>query len=109
MRKISLLVVAASSIAVAGLVRAQGQPPAATPLPQPAFHHIHLNSVDPEKSIAWYAQYWPKGKKATFAGVPAFTDNQGFYLLYTKVPKQAPGAFSRSGERSIPQSAFWTF
>lgn len=109
MRTASFAFVAAAVIGAYGVVRAQGQAPAAAALPQPSFHHIHLNSVDPEKSIAWYGQYWPKGKKATLAGFPGFADNQGFYLLYTKVPKQAPGAFSRSGERSVPQSAFWTF
>ena len=36
-------------------------------------------------------------------------DEKGFYLLYTKVAKQAPGAFDRAAQRSVPQSAFWTF
>src|SRR5689334_7914401 len=108
MKRTVLCFAALGLVGVYGLARAQGQPTAAA-LPQPTFHHIHLNSINPEKSIAWYGQYWPKGQKTTLAGFPAFTDNQGFYLLYTKVAKQAPGAFSRSGERSIPQSAFWTF
>src|SRR5262249_25543623 len=64
---------------------------------------------EPERSLAWYAQYWPKGRTTTYAGFPAFTDGQGFYLLYTQVPRQAPGAFDRSAQRSVPQSAFWTF
>ena len=59
-------------------------------LPAPLFHHIHINSTRPERSLEWYAQYWPNGKKTTYAGFPAFTDGQGFYLLYTQVPKQAP-------------------
>jgi hypothetical protein len=81
----------------------------ASVLPAPLFHHIHINSTRPERSLAWYAQYWPKGRTTTYAGFPAFTDGQGFYLLYTQVPKQAPGAFDRSAQRSVPQSAFWTF
>jgi catechol 2,3-dioxygenase-like lactoylglutathione lyase family enzyme len=84
--------------------RGQGNPAA---LPMPVFHHIHLNSVDPDRSIAWYEQYWPKGRKTSFGGFPGFQD--GIYLLYTKVGKQAPGAFDRKAERSVPQSAFWTF
>jgi catechol 2,3-dioxygenase-like lactoylglutathione lyase family enzyme len=91
-----------------GLVPGHGQSTAA-PLPMPKFHHIRINSVDPEKSLAWYAQYWPSGKKTTYAGFPAFTDDKGFYLLYQKVSKQAPGAFDRAAQRSVPQSAFWTF
>jgi catechol 2,3-dioxygenase-like lactoylglutathione lyase family enzyme len=89
--------------------RAITQKSGIAPLPQPAIHHIHINSVDPDRSTAWYAQYWPKGKKTTFGGFPAFVDEKGFYLLYTKVARQAPGAFDRSAQRSVPQSAFWTF
>jgi catechol 2,3-dioxygenase-like lactoylglutathione lyase family enzyme len=90
-------------------VRAITQSGGISPLPQPAFHHIHINSVDPDRSLAWYSQYWPKGKRTTFGGFPAFVDEKGFYLLYTKVSRQAPGAFDRSAQRSVPQSAFWTF
>src|SRR5229473_801852 len=91
-----------------GLAHSQGQS-AASPLPMPKFHHIRINSANPEKSLAWYAQYWPSGKKTTYAGFPAFSDEKGFYLLYQKVAKQAPGAFDRTAQRSVPQSAFWTF
>ncbi|HYL35580.1 MAG TPA: MBL fold metallo-hydrolase [Bryobacteraceae bacterium] len=77
-------------------------------LPAPRFHHIHINSVDPEKSREWYSKYWPAGKKTTVAGFPAFQGSD-LYLLYTKVARQAPGAFDRKLHRSVPQSAFWTF
>jgi catechol 2,3-dioxygenase-like lactoylglutathione lyase family enzyme len=107
MRKSQFFVIAALLTIVA--VRAIGQTATAPALPPPTFHHIHLNSVDPDRAIAWYSQYWPKGKKATFGGFPAFVDEKGFYLLYTKVAKQAPGAFDRAAQRSVPQSAFWTF
>ena len=33
-----------------------GQTARAT-LPMPKYHHIHLNSVDPDKSLKWYATY----------------------------------------------------
>jgi len=104
--------VLAAALALIQARTGNGQNPggAKTPgLPAPAFHHIHLNSTSPEQSLAWYAQYWPKGRKTTYAGFPAFTDGQGFYLLYTQVPRQAPGGFDRSAQRSVPQSAFWTF
>src|SRR5258707_14707618 len=103
-------VVIASTIVMVslGLAYGQGQS-AAPPLPMPTFHHIRINSVDPEKSLAWYAQYWPQGKKTTLAGLPAFSDEKGFYLIYQKVAKQAPGGFDRTAQRSVPQSAFWTF
>lgn len=99
-----LTAVALSGVIPVPVVRAQQ---AAAPLPAPKFHHIGLNSVDPERSLAWYAKYWPRGKRMTYAGFPAFYDD--IYLLYTKVSKPAPGAFDRKLQRSVPQSAFWTF
>jgi hypothetical protein len=80
---------------------------AAGMLPMPTFHHVHLNSIDPDRSLNWYAQFWPRGKKTTYGGFPAFYDD--IYLLYTKVRRQAPGAFDRKLQRSVPQSVFWTF
>ena len=76
-------------------------------LPAPTFHHIHINSVDPEQSIEWYSNYWPQGTATTYAGFPAFFDD--VYLLYTQVDTQAPGGFDRELQRSEPQSGFWTF
>lgn len=108
MRTAGFVIASAIFVGWFGLAHSHGQSTAA-PLPMPKFHHIRINSVDPEKSLAWYAQYWPSGKKTTYAGLPAFTDDKGFYLLYQKVSKQAPGAFDRTAQRSMPQSAFWTF
>src|SRR5438128_313792 len=54
----------------------------ASSLPMPKYHHIHLNSVDPDKSLDWYAKYWPAGRKETVAGFPAFHGGD-LYLLYT--------------------------
>jgi hypothetical protein len=79
----------------------------ANALPMPVFHHIHINSVDPARAIDWYRQFWPRGRQTTYAGFPAFFDD--IYLLYTKVSAPAPGAFDRRLQRSVPQSAFWTF
>lgn len=109
--RISCVLVTAGAVAALALsgvlpapsLRAQQ----AAPLPAPRFHHIRLNAVDPARSLEWYSTYWPRGKKTTWAGMPAFHDD--IYLLYTKVAKQAPGGFDRKLQRSVPQSAFWTF
>jgi beta-lactamase superfamily II metal-dependent hydrolase/catechol 2,3-dioxygenase-like lactoylglutathione lyase family enzyme len=77
-------------------------------LPMPKYHHIHVNAVDPDRSIDWYARYWPAGRKTTVAGFPAFQGGD-LYLLYTKVAARGPGAFDKQLHRSVPQSAFWTF
>ncbi|MBM3778118.1 MAG: hypothetical protein FJW23_07745 [Acidimicrobiia bacterium] len=101
-RRAVLLVTA---LVAAVSLAAQDARPAA--LPQPTLHHYHVNSVDPERSRDWYAQFWPNGRKTTFAGLPAFGD--GIALVYTKVAAQAPGGYDRAKQRSDPQSAFWTF
>jgi len=80
----------------------------ASVLPMPKYHHIHLNSVNPNTSLDWYAAYWPAGRTTTVAGFPAFQAGD-LYLLYTKVGKQAPGAYDRKLHRSVPQSSLWTF
>jgi hypothetical protein len=82
------------------------QAPSAVPMPR--YHHIHLNAVNPDDSLEWYAHYWPAGHKTTIAGFSAFQAGD-LALLYTKVAKQAPGAFDKTLHRSVPQSAFWTF
>ena len=76
-------------------------------LPQPTFHHIHVNSVDPEQSLDWWSTLWPAGERTTFAGMPAFSAD-GIYLLYTQVEERPPGAFDPERRQSIPQSPFWT-
>ena len=43
----------------------------APPLPAPEFHHLHLNSVNPEAAIDFYTQAVPATSKDTFAGQPA--------------------------------------
>jgi hypothetical protein len=106
------VVVAAAAMCVAaasvtGSPQVSRRPAGDGALPMPAFHHIHLNSIDPDASIAWYHQYWAKGSATKWGGFPAFHD--GIYLLYNRVTKRAPGAFDRKAERSMPQSAFWTF
>jgi beta-lactamase superfamily II metal-dependent hydrolase len=81
---------------------------ASSTLPMPRYHHIHINSANPDKALDWYGKYWPAGKKTTVAGFPAFQGGD-LYLLYTKVARPAPGAFDKKLHRSVPQSAFWTF
>jgi hypothetical protein len=45
--------------------------PARVPLPAPGFHHVHLNSVDPEAAIDFYTRQFPSTVKSSFAGLPA--------------------------------------
>ena len=112
MRNIFSITTVFACLAISLLATVQAQRRSLTltpsPLPMPRFHHIHINAVNPQDSIAWYETFWPHGKKTTFAGLPAFVGDD-VYLVYTKVGKQAPGAFDKRLQRSVPQSAFWTF
>ena len=80
---------------------------AAAPFPPPSFHHIHVNSTDPERSLDWWSTLWPAGERTTVEGLPAFAAD-GVALVYTEVESQAPGGFDPERRQSIPQSPFWT-
>jgi hypothetical protein len=40
-------------------------------LPTPGFHHLHLNSVDPDAAIDFYVRQFPSTKKGSWGGHPA--------------------------------------
>jgi catechol 2,3-dioxygenase-like lactoylglutathione lyase family enzyme/uncharacterized glyoxalase superfamily protein PhnB len=68
-------------------------------LPTPGFHHLHLNSTDPDAAIDFYIRQFPSTSKSSFAGFPALKAGP-VYLLFTKV--SAPPA-------TEPQTAIWHF
>jgi catechol 2,3-dioxygenase-like lactoylglutathione lyase family enzyme len=69
-------------------------------LPTPGFHHVHLNSVDPDAAIDWYARQFPCCTKGEWAGIPALMSANNVMVLFNKV--DAPPV-------SQPQSAIWHF
>ncbi len=71
----------------------------------PRLHHVGLNSIDPERAIAWYLRVWPAAKRAQIAGFPAVEGDM--LLLFNKVKEPPPGAWRDDLHRSEPQSAFW--
>jgi catechol 2,3-dioxygenase-like lactoylglutathione lyase family enzyme len=70
------------------------------PLPAPGFHHLHLNSVNPEAAIDFYVKAFPSTSKATFAGQPALRSPNNVWVLFNKVA--TPPA-------TQPTTAFWHF
>ena len=76
-------------------------------LPAPAFHHLHINAVDPAASLDWWQTVWPAGQITEVAGFPAFAAD-GVFHLYTQVDAPAPGGFDPERHHSVPQSPFWT-
>jgi len=73
---------------------------AQSPLPTPGFHHLHLNSVNPEAAIDFYTKYFPSTSKTTFDGKPALKSPNNVLVLFNKV--NAPPA-------TQPPTALWHF
>jgi catechol 2,3-dioxygenase-like lactoylglutathione lyase family enzyme len=73
---------------------------AQTPLAAPTFHHLHLNSINPEAAIEFYTKAFPSTSKGTFAGQPALRSPNNVWVLFNKVA--APPA-------TQPATAFWHF
>lgn len=71
------------------------------PLPTPGFHHLHLNSPDPQAEIAFYSKYFTSSKPDTFDGKPALKA-LNVWLLFNKVAKRAP-------MNDEPQTAVWHY
>jgi catechol 2,3-dioxygenase-like lactoylglutathione lyase family enzyme len=76
------------------------QPDPGSRLPAPVFHHLHLNSVNPEAAIDFYVKAFPSTSKTTFAGQPALASPNNVLVLFNRVP--TPPA-------TQPHTAFWHF
>jgi catechol 2,3-dioxygenase-like lactoylglutathione lyase family enzyme len=94
MRMKATLIAAALAAGIAALA---AQPAA---LPAPGFHHLHLNSTNPETAAAWYAKEFPSTSKTTWGGMTALKSPNDVLVLFTKV-EQPPA--------TQPQTAFWHF
>lgn len=69
-------------------------------LPAPTFHHLHLNSVNPDAAIDFYTRQFASTSKTQWGGLPALQSPNDVLLLFNKV--DAPPAIT-------PQSAIWHF
>lgn len=69
-------------------------------LPAPGFHHLHLNSVDPDAAIDFYVRQFPMSSKTSWGGLPALQAPTNVLLLFTRVAT-APA--------TAPQTALWHF
>ena len=85
-------------------ILAQGQAPAPAPVIEPLhFHHVHLNSVDPEAAAAYYPKPFAKtATKTTFNGGPAVKTGN-IYILFNKVSRPP------TNELTGPQTSVWHF
>ncbi len=69
-------------------------------LATPGFHHLHLNSVDPDAAIDFYTRLFPTTARARWGGLPALASPNDVLVLFTKVVA-APA--------TLPQTAIWHF
>jgi hypothetical protein len=59
-------------------------------LPPPGFHHLHLNSSNPETAIAFYTKEFPSTSKATWGGMTALKSPYNVLVLFTRVDQPTP-------------------
>jgi catechol 2,3-dioxygenase-like lactoylglutathione lyase family enzyme len=60
-------------------------PAAVTPPPGlPSFHHLHLNSPNPDLALDFYTSHFPSTTRTTVAGFPALRTGS-VYVLFTRV------------------------
>ncbi|HSF22854.1 MAG TPA: VOC family protein, partial [Blastocatellia bacterium] len=71
----------------------QANPPPAT------FHHVHLNSLNPQNAAAFYTRTFDVTKKTSIAGFDAI-QSENMYLLFNKVLAAPP---------TTPDTAIWHF
>ena len=69
-------------------------------LPAPGFHHLHLNSVDPDAAIDFYVRQFPRSTKTSWGGLPALAAPNDVLVLFTHVATPPPNS---------PQTAIWHF
>jgi Glyoxalase/Bleomycin resistance protein/Dioxygenase superfamily len=69
-------------------------------LEAPGFHHLHLNSVDPDAAIDFYVRQFPRSAKASWGGLPALAAPNDVLILFTRVA---------SAPATSPQTAIWHF
>ena len=74
---------------------------AQTPLPPPHFHHLALNSVDPEAAIAFYMKQFSSLGRSSWEGMPALLSPSHVMIVFQKVTTPPP---------ADPQTtAYWHF
>jgi catechol 2,3-dioxygenase-like lactoylglutathione lyase family enzyme len=69
-------------------------------LPPPGFHHLHLNSLDPDAAIDFYTRQFATTSRATWGGMPALKSPNNVLLLFSKVAAPPP---------TSPATAYWHF
>jgi hypothetical protein len=59
-------------------------------LPTPTFHHLHLNSVDPDAAVDFYTAQFDSTSRTTWNGEPALDCGGGVLVVFGKVDMPPP-------------------
>jgi catechol 2,3-dioxygenase-like lactoylglutathione lyase family enzyme len=92
LKRLGVCVAMALCIAAAG---------AQAPLPPPKFHHIELNSTDPDAAIAFYAKEFPSTSRTSWEGMPALSSPDNVLIVFHKV--------ARAPDTDANTTAYWHF
>jgi catechol 2,3-dioxygenase-like lactoylglutathione lyase family enzyme len=60
---------------------------AQAPLPAPRFHHIELNSIDPDAAIAFYVKQFPATARTSWEGKPALSSPDNVLIVFNRVTR----------------------
>jgi hypothetical protein len=63
---------------------------AAQSLPPPHFHHLALNSVNPDTAIAYYLKEFPSTARTSWEGLPALMSPTHVMIIFQKVSAPPP-------------------
>jgi hypothetical protein len=69
-------------------------------LDTPKFHHLHLNSIDPDAAIDFYVHQFPSTSRTTWGDLPALASPNDVLILFTRVTSQP---------QTAPDTAIWHF
>ena len=61
-------------------------------LPTPGFHHLHLNSIDPDAAIDFFTRQFPSTRKGEWGGRPALVSPNNVLILFDKADRPPPTA-----------------
>jgi catechol 2,3-dioxygenase-like lactoylglutathione lyase family enzyme len=70
-------------------------------LPQPKFHHLQLNSTDPDAAIAFYIREFPSTSRTSWEGMPALASPDNVLIVFHRI--------ARPPDADPNSTAYWHF
>ena len=109
-RRIPLLALCAILGACTSLSETQAQSPSSPLIEGARWHHLHINSTNPEASAAYYERHF-NAEVSAFPGADAAVKAQNAWLLFTKVDEVPSTALNSpiwhiGWGAPVPQSAY---